>query len=418
MKRRHFVRELATVASGAAAALYLDPFRPRLRIARAAGGRTLVAIFQRGGCDGLNTVVPFGDSAYYSLRPTLGVRPPQAGNPAAALNLNGFFGLHPSLGALLPVYQAGQLAVLPAVQYPNASQSHFDGQQLIESGATDLDLDGWLNRHLVTLPATAQLRAAGFGTELPHALRGQEIVSSFNNIADVDTGLPPGEEAAILEDLTRVYAQDPAGDRSNRLLVQRYGRAMVNDLSVLNSVDPSTYVPENGATYPTGGLGRQLRQVAQLIKEDVGLEVAALSIGGWDTHADQGAGDVTGAQARRHAEFAGSIAAFHRDLGARMQDVVVLTMTEFGRTARENASRGTDHGHASAWFVVGGRVLGGVYGAWPGLATAQLLDGRYLRHSVDFRNVMGEVLVRHLGNTNLGPILPGHTYSPVGFLPA
>ena len=200
--------------------------------------------------------------------------------------------------------------------------------------------------------------------------------------------------------------------------MQGYGRVLINDLTVLSGVDPSRYVPANGAAYPNSGFGSQLRQIAQLIKSDLGLEVASLSIGGWDTHSGQGGGQANGQQAGRHADFANGLGAFYRDLGTRMNDVVVVTMTEFGRTAAENDSNGTDHGHASSWFVIGGNVNGGVYGTWPGLMTAQLNDGRYLEHSIDFRDVMGEVLTRHMGNSSLGVLIPSHTFRPVGFLPA
>jgi uncharacterized protein (DUF1501 family) len=418
MDRRQFIRQLATVSAGTMAFASLDPLRPRLRIAEAAGGKTLIVIFQRGGCDGVNTVIPYGDAAYAGLRPTIRVPAPNAADPRAALDLDGYFGLHPGLAGLLPIWQAGDLAVLPACHYPDASQSHFDGQQFIESGAPLSTLDGWLNRHLVSLPRPAALRAAGFGSELPHALRGQQTVSSFNDIAEFSTELPTDTETALLSDLTRVYNQTPDSARAYRDLVYGSGRVMVNDLSVLSVIDVGSYVPANGAVYPATTLGRQLRQVAQLIKQDLGLEVAALGIGGWDTHADQGNGDPAAQQARRHQDFGGSIGAFYADLGPLMADVVVLTMTEFGRTARENGSRGTDHGHAAAWFVAGGSVTGGVYGTWPGLGASQLLYGRYLDHSVDFRDVMGEVLTRHLGSTDLATILPGHTFAPVGFLPA
>ncbi|MGH7788716.1 MAG: DUF1501 domain-containing protein [Candidatus Binatia bacterium] len=423
MKRRDFLRFLATASAGAATASLIDPLRPRLSFAQTGAGKTLVVVFQRGGNDGVNTVVPFGDAGYYTLRPTIGVPPPSAGNPAAALALNGFgaptnfFGLHPGLGALLPLWSAGQLAVLPACHYPNASQSHFDGQENLESGAPSATLDGWLNRHLITLPRPAALRAVGFGDELPHALRGSVVVSAFNDIANFTTGLPADQESPLLADLSRVYSQNPDNAKAYRALVYEHGRAVVNDLAVLSDINPATYAPANGAVYPNSTYGRQMRQIAQLIKSDLGLEVAALSIGGWDTHSGQGAGESNGSQARRHQDFAGGIAALLADLGAAAaRDVTVVTMTEFGRTSAENGSGGTDHGHAAAWFVAGGSVRGGVYGAWPGLATPNLLRGRYLNHSIDFRNVMGDVLVSHLGNPDVGNIIPGHTYQPVGVM--
>jgi uncharacterized protein (DUF1501 family) len=415
IKRRDFLRYLAAASAATATFAYSNPLRPRLRFAKAATGKTLVVIFQRGGCDGVNTVIPFGDPFYAALRPTIGIAAPNAANPNAALNLNGFFGLHPGLQALMPIYQAGDLAVLPAVQYPNASQSHFDGQFNIETAYPDHGVDGWLNRHLVTVPQPAPLRAVGFGDELPDALRGQAVVSAFNDITEFTLGLPDAQETALLTDLGRVYSQSPDSTKAYRDLVQNNGRVIINDLAVLSGIDPNTYVPENGATYPSSGYGTQLRQIAQLIKAGLGLEVAALSIGGWDTHSSQGG--ANGQQASRHRDFSTGIAALYKDLGpARMDDVVIVTMTEFGRTAEENASNGTDHGHASAWFACGGKVNGGIYGAWKGLSPSQLFDGRYLDHSIDYRSVMGEILTKHMGNTNLNVLLPGYTPAAIGLL--
>ena len=422
MKRREFLRFLATAGAGTAAFAFGNPLRPRMAFAQTGGQRVLVVIFQRGGCDGLNTVIPFGDANYYGLRPTIAVPPPNAGDPTAALALNGFgapnnfFGLHPSLSPLMRIWNDGRLAVLPSCHYPNASQSHFDGQENIESGATRAQVDGWLNRHLVSLPRSAALRAVGFGDELPHALRGQLVVSAFNDIAGFRLGLPLAQEQALLTDLSRVFSQASDDGKAYRELVLGTGRAVVNDLAVLSGIDTSTYQPANGAAYPNSGYGRQLRQIAQLIKSDVGLEVAALSIGGWDTHSNQGGGEANGQQARRHQDFAGGIAALYTDLGARIADVTIVTMTEFGRTSAENGSAGTDHGNATAWFVAGGDVRGGVYGSWPGLAENQLSRGRYLAQTVDFRDVLGDVLTNHLGSTNLASILPGHTYRPVGLI--
>ncbi|MCK6554510.1 DUF1501 domain-containing protein [Candidatus Binatia bacterium] len=414
--RREFFRYLAAASAATAGFALSNPLRPRLRMARAAVGKTLVVVFQRGGCDGLNTVIPYGDPNYAGLRPTIGIAPPSAGDPASAVDLDGFFGLHPGLAALAPIHAEGHLAVLPAVQYPDASQSHFDSQLFIESAAVSKTLDGWLNRHLVTVPQPAALRAVGFGAELPDALRGQAVVSAFNDITDFTLGLPDGEEDVLLADLGRIYSQQPDDTKAYRTLVQNSGRVVINDLAVLSEVDPRSYVPANGAVYPNSTFGTQLRQVAQLVKVGLGLEIAALSIGGWDTHTDQGGGQTNGQQSRRHQDFARGIAALYADLGPMMQDVVVLTMTEFGRTARENDNRGTDHGHAGAWFVAGHAVRGGMYGAWPGLGTAQMVRGRYLDHSLDFRDVMGDVLTRHMGNTDLATLLPGHTYTPVGFM--
>ncbi len=420
--RREFLRFLATAGASTAAFALGGPLRPRLAFGQGAAGRVLVVIFQRGGCDGLNTVVPYGDPDYYALRPSIAVPPPAAGNAAAAVALDGFgapssfFGLHPGLAPLLRVWSDGHLAVLPATHYPDASRSHFDGQGNVESGAATATVDGWLNRHLVSLPRPAALRAVGVGDELPHALRGPLVVSAFNDLASFRLGLPADEEQALLTDLGRVYSQSADDGRAYRELVLGHGRAVVNDLAVLSGIDPNGYQPANGAAYPASPFGRQLRQIAQVIKSDLGLEVAALSIGGWDTHSNQGGGEGSGQQARRHQDFAGGIAALYDDLGAGIADVTILTMTEFGRTAAQNGSFGTDHGNASAWFVAGGDVRGGIYGSWPGLASDQLSNGRYLSHSVDFRDIMGDVLSHHLGSSDLATILPGHSYQPLGII--
>lgn len=414
--RRRFIRQLLSIGAGTAASAYVDPFRPRFTLrAQSAGNKTVVVLFQRGGCDGLNACVPYGDSNYYNLRSSIAIAPPSGANANSARDLNGFFGLHPALADFMPIWQAGDLAVLPAVHYPNATQSHFDGQQFIESAASDPNIDGWLNRHLVSVPRTATMRGVGFGYELPQALRGQQIVSSFNDIAEFTTGLPQAEEDSLVADLNRVYAQDPDSTKAWRNLVQGSGRVMVNDLTVLSGIDTASYVPANGAVYPSTNVGRQFKQIAQLIKQDVGLETVSLSIGGWDTHDNEGG--AVGYMADRMKDMSGCIRAFYTDLGSRMDDVLVMTMSEFGRTSAQNANGGTDHGHATVWFVVGRPVTGGVYGTWPGLASNQLQDGRYLNHSVDYRNVMAEVMVRHMGEPNVGTVIPNWTYAPIGFLP-
>lgn len=415
MQRRDMLRSLLGACCAAGTLMLDHPWRPRFRIARAATGKTLVVLFQRGGCDGLNMVVPYGDDEYYRLRPTLAIVPPNAGNPASAVPVNGFFGLHPGLTALAPIYQAGNLAILPTVHYPNGSRSHFDGQAFLESGGTTRFPDGWLNRYLTTSPVSATLRAVGFGNTLWHSLRGAEVVSAFMTL-DQSFGLPAGEEAALSQRLAQMYSQPPDLSRAYREDTQDFGQALLRDISTVRDLQPQQYLPANGAVYPDTLLGLQLRQTAQLIRSGVGLEVAALSMPRWDTHRSQGAGNIDGTHFQLFQEFAGALAAFSTDLGALMNHVIVLTMTEFGRTAAENGSGGTDHGNGCTWLAMGNAVRGGVYGAWPGLSPEQLYMGRYLQHTIDYRNVLGEVLSRHLSASALHVILPGHTYQPVGFL--
>jgi uncharacterized protein (DUF1501 family) len=255
MQRRDFLRSL-TGACCAAGTLMLDPLRPHFRLAHAATGKTLVAIFQRGGCDGLNTVVPYGEDEYYHLRPTLAIDHPNTGNPEAALDLNGFFGLHPGLAALAPIYQAGSLAILPTVHYPSANRSHFDSQAFIESGATTKYPDGWLNRHLAMQPVSATLRAVGFGNTLVHSLQGAEIVSAFNNLESFSFGLTNAEDTALRSRLAQVYNQPIDFSRAYREDTHDFGQAMLHDLDVIKGLNPEQYSPANGAVYPETAFGQ------------------------------------------------------------------------------------------------------------------------------------------------------------------
>ncbi len=444
MNRRKFIRNLMAVPLASGSFLTGNPFNPAVKSAEAMGltktillgnianqtanndtpgvqisqpgnfaGKTLVVIFQRGACDGLNTVVPFGDDEYYNLRPTIGISRP-SGNASSALNLDGFLGLHPRLAPLHTLYQQGVLAVMPAVHYDNPSRSHFESQNLIESGMPQRMMDGWLNRHMGALKRESLVRAVSMGDELVHALRGSESVMTFNNISDFGAS---SFDSATIENLLNIYS-DRVFDNDNLELVHQQGQIMLNNLETLAAVSEEDYTPENGAVYPDSSFGRQLTQIAQLIKSEVGLELATVNIGGWDTHANQGGAE--GGQANRHADFASGIAALYNDVkNATNTDVVILTMTEFGRTARENGSRGTDHGNASSWFVVGNPVNGGMYGAgaqWPGLREDQLYQGRYLAKTIDYTDVFSEVLSRHLGNNALDSVFPGHRYNPIGFL--
>ncbi len=418
MKRRDFLRHLTGSCLAAGMFTLCGPFGLRMRLAHAANGKTLVVVFQRGGCDGLNSVVPYGDDSYYPLRPRIAIASPNAANPSSAVNLDGFFGLHPSLAALQSIYMAGDLAILPTVQYDNATRSHFDGQLFIESGAPSIGLDGWLNRHLITTPQQAPLRAVGLGASVPDALRDTANVSTFNNLSDLRLDDDAYEEQLLKARLESIYAQAET-EEAYRSEVMRAGRIMLDELGLIDPGAMNGYQPANGAMYPESAFGRQLMQVAYLIKNGLGLEIAALNIGGWDTHVRQGGGEANGTQAIRLKDFSDGIAAFYTDLGAWMNDVVLLTMTEFGRTAAENAGAGTDHGNAATWYAVGKSVQGGIHmgaAGWPGLAETQLLNGRYLRHTVDYRDVFAEVLSKHLGNNNLATLLPGHVYKPIGFL--
>jgi len=395
--------------------------------------KILVAVFQRGAADGLNIVVPFGEREYYALRPGINIPAPSrvssrnmGGNMgrnlgggadgASALDLDGFFGFHPSLASLEPLFDARHLAVIHAAGSPDSTRSHFDAQDYMESATPGLKSteDGWLNRYLQTRPQapTTAFRAVAFAPRLPRTLQGQAAALAVDDLrgfrlqAGLRTGLTPAARLGDTFQAMYASASDP--------LLSHAAQETFEAISTLEHVGIQDYQPAKGAEYPKGPLGRSLEQVAQLIKADVGLEVAFAEVGGWDHHVNEGG--VDGQLAASLKQFGDALAAFHRDMGDRMADIVLLTMTEFGRTARENGNRGTDHGHANAMFVLGGPVKGGkVYGQWPGLAPDQLYEGRDLALTTDFRDVFAEVLVRHLGAEKTSDIFPGFSVSAERF---
>jgi uncharacterized protein (DUF1501 family) len=363
--------------------------------------KVLVAIFQRGAVDGLNVVVPFGEQRYYDLRPNLAIPQPN-GTPDSAIDLDGFFGFHPALAPLKPVYDAGRLAIVQAAGSPDATRSHFDAQDYMESGTPGLKAtsDGWLNR---ALPAgkksTSPVRAVSLGAALPRALRGRNEAVAINNLNDFQVRDAGG--AAAFE---AMYAG------THDQVLNGTGRETFEAVKLMQAIQKQKYTPANQAQYPNGKLGRSLTEIARLIKSNVGLEVAFTDVGGWDTHVNQvGAKSTVGQLANLLTEFGQALAAFYTDLGDRMEDVTVVTMSEFGRTAKENGTRGTDHGHANVMLAMGGSIQGGkVYGDWPGLEPDQLYEERDLNLTTDFRDVLGELVQRHLGNSQLKNVFPGY----------
>jgi uncharacterized protein (DUF1501 family) len=409
--RRIFLRNsgLAMVGIGAAPlwlkrALYAaDAPSPRKKI--------LVAIFQRGAADGLNVVVPHGERAYYDLRPTIAIPRPSNGAKAGetAIDLDGFFGLHPSLAPLKPMFDQQQLAIVDAVGSPDPTRSHFDAQDYMESGtpgrkATD---SGWMNRALPKMAGKeSPVRAVALGAQVPRAMRGPEPTLALQSIGGFQVR---NEEAAMQFEQMYKDTKDP--------VLQATGRETFEAMSMLQSIQKQPYTPAAGADY-RGPFGNSLKQIAQLIKSDVGVEMAFADIGNWDHHVNEVAQKSTEGQlANRLQEFGASLAAFWQDMGDRMQDVVLVTMSEFGRTARENGNRGTDHGHANSMFVMGGSVKGGkVYGKWPGLEREQLYEGRDLALTTDFRDVLGELVSRHMGNPSVNGVFPGYKPNFLGLV--
>ena len=406
----------ALVKSGAIALFGLGSV-PKFLVRTASAGtgsvkkKILVTIFQRGAVDGLSMVVPHAEPNYYAARSSIAIPRPQSGNAEAALDLDGFFGLHPALAALLPLWEARRLAVVHACGSPDTTRSHFDAQDYMESGTPGMKstADGWLNRALQAKPdprGTA-FRAVAMGSALPRVLRGEAPSLAISNIADFDIRSGAGT-------LNAKRGFEALYERGVQDLLHGTGRETFEAVKMLKAADPLRYQPAAGAEYPRGRFGDSLRQIAQLIKADVGLEIAFADVGGWDTHAAQG--NAQGQLANRFREFAQGLAAFDRDLGNRMAEVVVLTMSEFGRTVQENGNRGTDHGHATTMLVLGGEVRGGkVHGRWPGISREQLFEGRYLEVTTDFRNLFAEVSIRHLGIPAPARLFPGFSITPASF---
>ena len=427
INRRVFVKSgaLALLALGLPPAFVTRSLLAETRVA--ARKKTLVCIFQRGAADGLSMVVPFGDAAYYRARRSIAVPDPARGG---ALDLDGFFGLHPSLRPLHELYGRREMTIVHATGSPHPTRSHFEAQDIMEAASPDgRARDGWLNRVLRETPcadcsgrtladpaahaadhaagqAHLALRGVAMGAELPLSLRGEHPSLAVGDLARF--GVAGGRDPSLSETFARMYRTD-SGDAVSGAADEGLEAA-----AILKRIDPARYRPAADVRYPAGEFGRSLAQIAQLIKADVGVEVAFADLGGWDTHVAQGGAE--GQLARRLAELAQGIRALRDDLGERMEDVVILTMSEFGRTVAENGSGGTDHGHANCMFAIGGSVAGGrVLGEWPGLEREQLHEGRDLRVTTDFRDVFAEVASRHLGAGRLERVFPGHEVDPKRF---
>ena len=381
----------------------LPTWMPRLAFApknTAPRGDTLVVVFLRGAADVLNMVVPYGEEAYYQLRPSLGIPHPDdatAKKEERAIDLNGFFGFHPSMRALLDAWRSEQLAIIHACGAPDESRSHFKAMELMERGVEDErgPASGWIGRHLATLNTgnSSPLRAVGMGTRPQRSLSGSVPVSALRSIADFHLG---GDSRALQQmraALNTVYQDDVLGQDTLAIM------------DTLETLDPLTYIPSRAAKYPDSEFGLALKQTAMLIKAEVGLEVSAIDVGGWDTHFAQGAS--TGQMPNLMKDLADGLAAFHADMLDHMHQLTTVTMSEFGRRASENGSLGTDHGHGSMMMVLGGNVNGGkVHGEWPGMAEGQLIGPGDLAVTTDYRDVLSEILSKRLNNPATDEIFP------------
>jgi uncharacterized protein (DUF1501 family) len=406
----------AVLKSGACA-LTAVAAPPRFLIRTAQGaerrGKVLVAIFQRGAVDGLSMVPPHGDPAYARARASIALAPPRRGDAATALDLDGFFALHPALAPLKPAWERKTLAIVHACGSPDTTRSHFDAQDYMESGTPGVKStsDGWLGRAAGALPSdsASPFRSVALASRLPRSLRGDAGALAMSSLDKFD--VRAAQPAVARRGFESLYAEGVQD------LLHGTGRETFEAVKLLKSAGASRLTPANGADYPRGRFGEALRQIAQLVRADVGLQIAFAEVEGWDTHVGQGA--EQGQLSNRLREFGAALAAFSQDLGDRMADVLVLTMSEFGRTVAENGNRGTDHGHATAMLALGGGIRGGrVYGRWPGLAPEQRFEGRDLSVTTDFRTLFHEIATRHLALPATAPLFPGWSAParPLGLL--
>lgn len=414
VSRREF---LAGSLSSAAALAFgnsivaLPAWMPSIRLADphvGPRGDTLVCIFLRGGADGLNMVVPHGDDDYYGGRPALAIpRPDDNGANMRTIDLDGFFGLHPALEPLSLIYKSGDLAFVQATGSPDETRSHFEAMALMERGAAVTDYSGWLARHLASLNTgnDSALRAIGVGDMLPASLTGALSATALQSIADYHLRARDERAGDIQAILQALYSS------RDELLSITAGQTFAA-IEALDKVSATDYQP-GGRLYPEQQFGMALRTVAQLIKADVGLEAACIDLGGWDTHVAQGV--TQGLMANLMSELALGLAAFYEDLAAEMDSVTLVVMSEFGRRVQENGGLGTDHGHGNMMMILGGGVNGGqVFSRWPGLNEEVLVGPGDLAITIDFRDVLGELIRKRLNNPRLKDVFPGYEVNEIG----
>jgi uncharacterized protein (DUF1501 family) len=414
MKEQTSRRDFLKYAAASVAALNLVPWQlpawmPRLAFApegQAPNGDVLLCVFMRGGVDGLNVVIPHADSNYFDLRPQLAIPAPSSGKDNTSIDLDGFFGLHPALRGLKDVWDNHALAIIHAAGSPDPTHSHFDAMDYMERGTPGEKSipTGWIARHLQSINTdnNSPFRAVGMGAILQSSLRGPVQATVLQSIADFHLQGRLSAISEIQKDLAALYNLDV-----NKPLDDAAAQTW-KAIDMLAKINPQTYKPANGASYPGSNYGLALQQVAQLIKSEVGLEVACVDIGGWDTHSGQGS-ITDGTLPRLLQEFGNGLEAFYKDLGDLNKRVTTVTMSEFGRRAYENSSGGTDHGHGNIMFIMGNGIKGGkVYCDWPGLSKDQLYGPGDLGVTTDFRDVLAEIVQNRLLNAQLDQVFPGY----------
>lgn len=402
--RRELLRRTGTLTMGM---LGIPSWMPRVALTpqnAPTQGDILVCVFMRGAADGLNLVVPHGDKDYYSARPSIGIAQPKSGNNTTAIDLDGFFGLHPNLRPLKAIYDAQALAIVHAAGSPDPTHSHFDAMDFMERGTPGEKsmTTGWIGRHLSQVASTnkSPFRAVGMGTILQQSLRGPISATALSSIADFHLNGNQKQIDVFQSALASLYQGDS--------FIETEGKQTIQALNDLAKITSNKYAPANGADYPDTTYGKSLSSVAQLIKSGLGVEVACVDFGGWDTHVQQGTVS-DGNMPRLIKELGDGLGAFYADLQDQMKNITVITMTEFGRRVQENSNKGTDHGHGSVMFMMGGGIKGGkVYSEWPGLGKDNLYGPGDLAITTDFRNVLGEVVQKRLANQNLAAVFPNY----------
>lgn len=385
MHRRKFLQQLALISGGTLVTIGSHGWAAKSAI-NSSKPKRLVVVFLRGAVDGLNVVIPYADSAYYDARSLIAIAPPNEKN--GALDLDGRFGLHPVLGSIMPLWKQGSLAFVHACGSPNATRSHFDAQDYMESGTPGIKTtqDGWMNRLLALTPSQSPIQAVNVGATMPRILAGRRAVATLPGGRDASRTLPI-DRPQMSEAFNQLYS-------GNDSLSKAYQEARAARQQLMANLDQEMKEANNGAALPST-FAKDSQQLARLMVKDPSVQLAFMALGGWDTHINQGG--VTGQLARNLKPLGEGLATLSQGLGDIYSDTTVIVMSEFGRTVQENGNAGTDHGHGNVMWLMGGGVKGGkVYGQWPGLAKEQLYEGRDLAVTTDFRDIIAAVLSRHL----------------------
>lgn len=388
-------------------------FLKQLVLSNQPASHSLVCVFLRGGADTLNMVVPYGDDQYYTLRPTLSISPPnRSGGGDASIRLNDFYAFHPGMRPLFPIFDEGRLGIVQSVGSDNPTGSHFDAQDQMERGESYKRPlgGGWLGRYLRVREGDdiAPLSAVAIGTTIPESLRGAPSVSALESVEEIQIKSPSGDSSPVASALSAMYGADVG-------VLRQPGLITLDLLKRVERLRGNHYRPDNGAEYPDDSFGAGLREIARLVKADVGLEVACIDLGGWDTHFFQGT--TGGLQAGVIDQLAQGFAAFDSDLLHHRDKVTTIVITEFGRRIYENGSMGTDHGRGFAMMATGSGINGGkVHGVWPGLEEEAAPGPGGLKINFDYRSVLWEVLDGVMGNPNAGKIFPGFKRANVGLV--